>query len=64
MHSPAICFVFAHTQTDNYLLNAAMANKDNNSVNNDEEDEQLGASTSIDEEVDEAAQVSHMDDYI
>ena len=64
VHSPAICFVFAQTQPDNYLLNAVMANTDNNSVNNDEEDEQLGASTSIDEEVDEVAQVSRMDDYI
>ena len=64
VHSPAICFVFAQTQPDNYLFNAVMANKDNNSVNNDEEDEELGASTSIDEKVDEVAQVSRMDDYI
>ena len=43
---------------------AAAGEDDLQEDKNDEEEEQLGASTSIDEEVDEVAQVSHMDSAI
>ena len=63
-HSCFSCYKRTFKSPESFRRFIAAAGEDDLQEDNDEEEEQLGTSTSIDEEMDEVAQVSHMDSAI